>query len=627
MISNLDTPWRYPLAVCLGLAAGLYIGAMLATIYVVVAFRDSVDSITPFGPWFLRYPWSALQARPSILNAALLITGSVAAALTLVGVAGVHRGRLNQYDNAHFQSRRELKRNKMVAGLDQNGFIFAKLGKPQSDAAFVSAPPDRFPHAMMIAPTGRGKGVGFVLPNLLHFTGSAIVLDVKGENFAKSSLHRKHGLSNAIWYFSPFDYDRPTHRFNPLARIAALPNSDQQYTALNTMADLFLIPEGESAASFFNAGKRLFIASCLYAIEQGRPTLGYAGEVMAGGGDKKKSFTACAEQTAIPIVSRTFVEMADVPEKTLGAYISVLQGAGLELWNDPAVDRATSASDFDFSTFRKMPQTLYIIVQSEHLKTLAPLVRLLFADAIASLQRREPGKDEPHAVMFLMDEFDQLGRQPLVLSSIKTIRSFGGRFFIISQTIPGLDDIYGETGRRSLQGGAGLQIYMTPQDDKTADVLSNALGRSTITAVTESQTRVRALDDSANVSRRSEERPLVSANELLRFPLDEVIILPEGQYPIRAQHIRYYADRHFGPIEQARQGFGLPYPRVQSTELSPTAVRMSDLAKPASDGAEGNILREKSVAAATVDFGELKARAASVRRLPAKRTAADGATK
>lgn len=299
----------------------------------------------------------------------------------------------------------------------------------------------------------------------------------------------------------------------------------------------------------------------------------------AGGDDKKKSYTAIAETTNIPIVSRTFLEMADVPEKTLGAYVSVIQGSGLELWNDPAVDRVTSASDFDFSTFRRDPQSLYIVVQPEHLKTLAPLVRLLFADAIASLQRRELGPDEPHAVMFLMDEFDQLGRQPLVLSSIKTIRSFGGRFFIISQTIPGLDDIYGETGRRSLQGGAGVQIYMTPQDDRTADVLSNALGRSTITAVTESQSRVRALEDSANVSRRSEERPLISANELLRFPLGEVLVLPEGQYPIRAQHIRYYEDRHFGPIDRARKGKALPTTRGSGADGRQVAVgKLSGLA-------------------------------------------------
>ena len=581
MLSNLESAWRYPLAVALGLVTGLYIGGMLATIYVIVAFRENLDTLSPLGLWFFRYPWADLEARPATLQGALIITGAVSIALTLVGLAGVHRGRLNQYDDAHFQTRRELKRNKMIGNLDQNGFIFGKLGSPKSDAPFVMAPPDRFPHAMMIAPTGRGKGVGFVIPNLLHFSGSGIILDVKGENFAKTSIHRQHGLKNAIWYFSPFDDERGSHRFNPLARIAALPSAERQYTALNSMADLFLIPEGESAQSFFNAGKRLFIASCLYAIEKRRPTLGYAGELMAGGGDKKKTYTTIAEDTQIPIVSRTFLEMADVPEKTLGAYVSVIQGSGLELWNDPAVDRVTSASDFDFSTFRAKPQSLYIVVQPEHLKTLAPLVRLLFADAIASLQRKEPLPDEPHAVMFLMDEFDQLGPQPLVLSSIKTIRSFGGRFFIISQTIPGLDDIYGETGRRSLQGGAGVQIYMTPQDDRTADVLSNALGRSTVTAVTESQSRIRALEDSANVSRRSEERPLISANELLRFPLDEVLVLPEGQYPIRARHVRYYEDRWFGLIDRARNCKFLPgKPTVTGQSPALVPAKLSMLSEP-----------------------------------------------
>ncbi|MGQ0563554.1 MAG: type IV secretory system conjugative DNA transfer family protein [Gemmobacter sp.] len=612
MLSNLDSAWRYPAALALGLMTGLYIGGMLATIYVIVAFRENLDTLSPLGPWFIRYPWAVLAARPSVLQGALIITGAVTFALTLVGLAGVHRGRLNQYDDAHFQSRRELRRNRMVGTMQQNGFIFGKLGLPKSDAPFVMAPPDRFPHAMMIAPTGRGKGVGFVIPNLLHFSGSAIVLDVKGENFAKTSIHRHHGLKNGIWYFSPFDEEKGSHRFNPLARIAALPSPDSQYTALNSMADLFLIPEGESAQSFFNAGKRLFIASCLYAIEQRRPTLGYAGEIMAGGGDKKRSYTGIAETTQIPIVSRTFLEMSDVPEKTLGAYVSVIQGSGLELWNDPAVDRVTSASDFDFSTFRRTAQSLFIVVQPEHLKTLAPLVRLLFADAIASLQRREPGLDEPHAVMFLMDEFDQLGRQPIVLSSIKTIRSFGGRFFIISQTIPGLDDIYGETGRRSLQGGAGVQIYMTPQDDRTADVLSNALGRSTITAVSESQSRVRGLDDSANVSRRSEERALISANELLRFPLDEVLVLPEGQYPIRARHIRYFEDRHFGPIDRARQRKQLPLVAPGgATSTAPLAASLSTL-RPQGVGGEG----PATIVAATNAFQDIAALASKKRRLP-----------
>jgi type IV secretion system protein VirD4 len=54
------------------------------------------------------------------------------------------------------------------------------------------------------------------------------------------------------------------------------------------------------------------------------------GEIMAGGGDKKKSYTAIAETTNIPIVSRPVLDLADVPEETIGANVSVIQGSGLE---------------------------------------------------------------------------------------------------------------------------------------------------------------------------------------------------------------------------------------------------------------------------------------------------------
>jgi type IV secretion system protein VirD4 len=291
---------------------------------------------------------------------------------------------------------------------------------------------------------------------------------------------------------------------------------------------------------------------------------------MSGGGSKKTSYLEAATQTSNPTVAEIFLAMADETDKILDSYVSVIRGAGLELWLDPAVDRATSASDFDFSTFRSRPQSLYIVVQPEHLKTLAPLIRLLFADAIASLQRAAPRDDEPHKVMFLMDEFDQLGKQPLVLNSIKTIRSYGGRFFIISQSVPGLDGIYGETDRRSLQGGAGVQIYMTPQDDRTAETLSGVLGKRTVVSKTRSHSAVRSINDSSNISRRAEERPLISSSEILRFPLDKVLVLAEGQYPILAHHIRYYEDHHFRAIDEARQGFALPYPPLaQPTASSP----------------------------------------------------------
>ncbi|PZX12492.1 type IV secretion system protein VirD4 [Palleronia aestuarii] len=572
MLQSMDSAWRFPIAATVGLAAGTYIGAVLATLYAIFVFGDGVNTWNVLEPWFLRYSPARIAANPDVRYTIWLITAFPAVVLAGVGINSVQRGRLSSYDDSHFQTRTELKRNKMTAPVERPGFVYAKMTKPQRPGPFVSAEPNRFPHAIMIGPTGRGKGVGFVSPNLLKFGGSAIVLDQKGENFENTAIHRERGLGNRIWYFSPFDYVMPegaddttpvytrTHRFNPLARIAALPSWEQQYTAINAMADLFLIVESVNAQSFFQAGRSLFVGACLYAIEKGRPTIGEALRLMTGGGSKKDSYVAIAESTSNPTVAEIFLTMADETDKILDSYVSVIRGAGLELWLDPAVDRATSESDFDFSTFRSEPQSLYIVVQPEHLKTLAPLIRLLFADAIASLQRKLPGPDEPHPVMFLMDEFDQLGRQPMVLNSIKTIRQYGGRFFIITQSIPGLESIYGETDRRALLAGAGVQIYMTPQDDRTAQVLSDALGKRTTVSTTRSQSVIRKFDESGNVSRRSEERPLISPAEILRFPLDRVLVLPEGQYPILAHHIRYFEDHHFECIYAARAGHDLPYP-------------------------------------------------------------------
>ncbi len=127
--------------------------------------------------------------------------------------------------------------------------------------------------------------------------------------------------------------------------------------------------------------------------------------------------------------------------------------------------------------------------------------------------------------------------------------------------VGGLDNqsLYGEARAPRAHGRHRVKIFMTPQED-TATAMSDMLGKHTVVSKTESQSRIREFDDSANISRRSEERALLSPGKLLQFPIDQVLILPEGQYPIKAHRITSYEDHHFGPIEAARHGHALPYP-------------------------------------------------------------------
>ncbi|MDO4640703.1 MAG: type IV secretory system conjugative DNA transfer family protein, partial [Neisseria sp.] len=67
--------------------------------------------------------------------------------------------------------------------------------------------------ALLAAPTRSGKGVGIVVPNLLHYQGSVVVLDIKQENFNLTSGYRKEVLGQEVYLFNPFAEDGRTHRW------------------------------------------------------------------------------------------------------------------------------------------------------------------------------------------------------------------------------------------------------------------------------------------------------------------------------------------------------------------------------------------------------------------------------
>jgi type IV secretion system protein VirD4 len=199
------------------------------------------------------------------------------------------------------------------------------------------------------------------------------------------------------------------------------------------------------------------------------------------------------------------------------------------------------------------------VVESEMIRPLAPLIRLFFSDLIASLQAQEPGDDEPWPVMIMLDEFDRLGKMPIVAESIKTLRSFGGNLAIVTQTIPALDEIYGENTRRSLQGGAGVKLYLTPSEQKTIEELSQAVGKTTKRVVTRSRAVGRNPFEGRSVSERTEDTPLLTEDQARRMDLDEVILVIDAQMPIRARRIKYFEDPALKVLHAGQAG-SFPYP-------------------------------------------------------------------
>ena len=126
----------------------------------------------------------------------------------------------------------------------------------------------------------------------------------------------------------------------------------------------------------------------------------------------------------------------------------------LQLYLDPLVARATSASDFALRDLVEgpVPLSLYLVVPPSDLSRTRPLVRLL----INQLTRRlvesmefEDGRTEPptHRVLLLLDEFPALGKLPALQQNLGYLAGYGISCFLVVQDLAQLRGSMARTSR------------------------------------------------------------------------------------------------------------------------------------------------------------------------------------
>ena len=530
-------------------AMGYTIASAVLT-FKALGFSADID----FGYIAQNYFWIR-DRRPDDFQLINLIIGGCAVAGLMMSLA-LSGSALTRFGQTHWQKRSEMKTNGFF-GKPGTGFILGKLGSPKSRARYITS--KVFPHALIVAPTGRGKTSGFVIPNLLTWQGSAVTLDVKGECFEATARHRA-AQGDKVYRFAPTDWEgKRTHRYNPLLRIYELEDPARQQMELQLLATLFLQSDNDRVQGLLKGGIDLFVAAGLLAFQRKKPNLGEIYRIAASGGNKQKEYLARGHEIDNKAAKLIFTRLASTNNDTLTSYVSLLMTSGLDQWQNPAIDEATQVSDFDFRTIRKKPFTVYLVVQPLMVKPLAPLIRLFFSDLLSAMQEKEPGKDEPWPVMIMLDEFNRLGKMPIVVESIETLRTYRGHLAVVTQTIPALDEIYGENTRRALQGNAGVKLYLTPSDEKTIEELSKAVGKTTKTVITRSRSIGKNPFEGRSQSTRTEETSLLPEDEARRLPLDEIIMVVDAQMPVRAKRIQYFDDRLFAAIHGAQRG-ELPFP-------------------------------------------------------------------
>lgn len=411
----------------------------------------------------------------------------------------------------------------------------------QDDGGYFVA--DGFQHALLFAPTGSGKGVGFVIPNLLFWTHSAVVHDIKLENYDLTSGWRaKQGQKVYVW--EPANPDGITHCYNPIDWVSSKPG--QMVDDVQKIANL-IMPEKDF---WNNEARSLFLGVVLYLIADPTKPKTFGQVVRTMRSDDVVYNLAVVLDTLgkviHPVAYMNIAAFLQKADKERSGVISTMN-SGLELWANPLIDAATASSDFNVLEFKKIRTTIFVGLTPDNINRLQKLMQVFYQQATEFLSRKMPNlKEEPYGVLFLMDEFPTLGKMEQFKAGIAYFRGYRVRLFLIIQDTQQLKGTYEEAGMNSFLSNSTYRITFAANNYETANLISQLCGNKTVKQQSFSSPKFFSLNPSSRTVSTSEvQRALLLPQEVIQLPRDEQIVLIESFPPIRSKKIKYFADKTF----------------------------------------------------------------------------------
>tara|TARA_R110002073_G_scaffold124823_2_gene269272 strand:- start:630 stop:2651 length:2022 start_codon:yes stop_codon:yes gene_type:complete len=410
-------------------------------------------------------------------------------------------------------------------------------------------------HVMAFAPTRSGKGVGLVIPTLLSWTKSAVIHDIKGENWQLTAGWRSK-FSHCL-LFNPTD--QTSAKFNPLLEVR---RGDNEVRDVQNIADILVDPEGslEKRNHWEKTSHALLVGAILhvlYADEE--KTLARVSTFLS---DPDQPFERTLKQMMTtnhlggddvhrvhPVVASAARELLNKSENERSGVLSTAMSF-LGLYRDPTVAAVTSASDWRIADLMdaERPVSLYLVVPPSDISRTKPLVRLVLNQIGRRLTEKlegDAGKDRKHQLLMMLDEFPALGRLDFFESALAFMAGYGIRAFLIAQSLNQIDKAYSE--HNSILDNCHVRVVFATNDERTAKRVSDSLGAATEMRAQKNYAghRLAPWLSHVMVSRQETMRQLLTPGEVMQLPPDEEVVMLSGQPPIKAHKLRYYEDQNF----------------------------------------------------------------------------------
>jgi len=503
-----------------------------------------------YRPWKLFEWWywyDAYAPEVFLRGGAIAASSGPVAVGVAIGMA-LWRARLARrvitYGSARWAEREEIA----GAGLLKPAGVF--LGcLPGGDGNYLRH--DGPEHVMASAPPRSGKGVGLVVPTLLSWPGSAVVHDIKGENWALTAGWRS--LFSHCLLFNPTD--ARSAAYNPLLEVR---RGMHEVRDVQNIADILVDPEGvlERRDHWEKTSHSLLVGAILHVLYAGEDkTLRGVANFLS---DPAYPFEVALHrmmttdhlgEAVHPVVASAAREVLNKSDNERSGVLSTAMSF-LGLYRDPTVAAVTARCDWRIADLisARHPVSLYLVVPPSDISRTKPLIRLILNQVGRRLTESLDGSDgveRRHRLLLMLDEFPALGRLDFFESALAFMAGYGLRAFLIAQSLNQIDKAYGPNN--AILDNCHVRIAFATNDERTARRISDSLGTAT---------EVRAQRNYAGhrlapwlghlmVSRQETARPLLTPGEVMQLPPDDAVVMVSGHPPIRARKLRYFQDLNF----------------------------------------------------------------------------------
>ena len=571
-------------------------GQILTVLLIVLA---AIWGATQYVAWSLGYqaqlgaPWFALLGlpvyyppaffwwwyffdayAPEVFFRGALIAASggflaIAFAISLSVWRAREASKVETYGSARWAEKEEVR----IAGLlGTDGVV---LGRYERDYLRHDGPE----HVLCFAPTRSGKGVGLVVPSLLTWPGSAIVHDIKGENWQLTAGFRaRHGR---VLLFDPTN--AKSAAYNPLLEVR---RGEWEVRDVQNIADILVDPEGslEKRNHWEKTSHALLVGAILHVLyaEADKTLAGVAAFLSDPKRPIETTLDAMMKTAHLgeagphPVIASAARELLNKSDNERSGVLSTAMSF-LGLYRDPVIAEVTRRCDWRIADIvgGKRPSTLYLVVPPSDINRTKPLIRLLLNQIGRRLTEDLQAKGGRHRLLLMLDEFPALGRLDFFESALAFMAGYGLKAFLIAQSLNQIEKAYGPNN--SILDNCHVRVSFATNDERTAKRVSDALGTATEMKAMKNYAghRLSPWLGHLMVSRSETARPLLTPGEVMQLPPTDEIVMVAGTPPIRAKKARYYEDARLrdrllppptlsrGPTVQHDDWTAVPLPRPQ----------------------------------------------------------------